>query len=107
METCSASSPPPFSRNPSPSRPRAMRLDDLLKELAAQTGERYKVAGTMAARIVLVAGPARPAESLRKDLAAATWGKWSRDAEKWTLDEDKAAVAAARARNGWRAGSRR
>jgi hypothetical protein len=72
----------------------AMRLDALLKELSAASGTTYKASGPMIGRIVLVAGPARPANAICTDLAAATWGKWRAVGNEWLLDEDREAIAA-------------
>lgn len=71
-----------------------MRLDALLKELSAASGTTYRASGPMIGRIVLVAGPARPANAICLDLAAATWGKWRAVGNEWILDEDRDAVAA-------------
>lgn len=72
----------------------AMRLDALLKAMSLQAGQTYRASETMAPRIVLVAGPARPPSALCADLAKATFGHWRQVGNEWSLDEDRDAVKA-------------
>lgn len=73
---------------------RAMRLDELLKEVSAGSGVTYKASEPMLGRIVIVAGPARPASAVCADLANVLYGRWRQVGTEWILDEDRDAVAA-------------